>query len=83
MTTKQALDLLGRIPETAETRRVAAMIRTGAPGQDDIIVKLDDLLERVRDDETVRQQFVDLLDVLGAEHPRTAEYRRRLSSALF
>jgi putative thioredoxin len=80
---QQALDLLARIPETGETRRVAAMIRTGAPDQDDVLAKLDELLERVRDDETVRQQFVDLLDVLGPEHPRTAEYRRRLSSALF
>lgn len=80
---QQALDLLARIPETAGTRRVAAAIRTGAPAAHDVLSKLDELLGRVRDDESVRQQFVDLLDVLGPEHPRTAEYRRRLSSALF
>lgn len=81
--TDEALELLARIPETDDARRVAARARTGAPAQDEVLAKLDDLLTRVKGDEEVRQQFVDLLDVLGPDHPRTAEYRRRLSSALY
>lgn len=79
----EALELLKRVPETSETRRIAARARTGKPAADDIIAKLDELLTRVRGDEDVRQQYVDLLEVLGPDHPRTGEYRRRLSSALY
>jgi putative thioredoxin len=80
---EEALELLERIPETPQSRQIAAAARTGKLGQDDILNRLDDLLTRVKDDENVRQQFIDLLDLLGAEHPQTGEYRRRLSSALF
>lgn len=80
---EEALALLARIPETAETRRIAAMARTGAPPADDITATLDELLHRVKDDDDARQQFVDLLDVMGADDPRSAEYRRRLTAQLF
>jgi putative thioredoxin len=78
-----ALQLLARIPENPETRRVAALARTGAVPLDDIEAKLDGLLMRVKDDDEARQEFVDLLEVLGASDARTAAYRRRLTSALF
>ena len=84
--TEEALALLSRIPESPETRRVAALARTTAAGDsvdDDVEAKLDDLLSRVKDDEGARQEFVDLLEVMGAEDPRTAQYRRKLTSALF
>ena len=81
---EEALALLARIPETADTRRVAALARTGPVIADDgMESKLDDLLSRVKDDETARQEFVDLLELLGPDDPRTATYRRRLTSALF
>jgi putative thioredoxin len=81
---EEALGLLARIPETAETRRVAALARTGPVATDDgMEVKLDALLPKVKDDEDARQEFVDLLELLGADDPRTALYRRRLTSALF
>jgi putative thioredoxin len=84
----EAAALLERIPETAETRRVAALIRTGAVGDDgasadEIGAKLDALLDRVKDDDAARQEYVDLLEVLGADDPRTAEYRKKLSARLF
>jgi putative thioredoxin len=80
----EALALLGRIPETAETRRVAALARTGGEvPDDDATAKLDELLERVKDDEDARQEFVDLLEVLGPDDPRTARYRRALTSRIF
>lgn len=84
----EAHALLDRIPESAETRRVRAMLRTGetpaaADDGDDITARLDELLDRVKGDDEARQEFVDLLEVLGADDPRTAEYRRKLSRQLF
>lgn len=83
--TDEALALLGRIPENAETRRLAAQARTGidGAGPDEIVRKLDELLERVRDDDQARSEFVDLLDVLGPDDPRTADYRKALTARLF
>jgi putative thioredoxin len=84
--TEEALALLARIPESPETRRVAALARTTAAGDSvdgDVEAKLDDLLARVKDDEGARQEFVDLLEVMGPEDPRTSQYRRKLTSALF
>jgi putative thioredoxin len=78
-----ALEVLARIPETAETRQLAARARTGGAPSDDVGPQLDDLLERVRDDEEARQQYVDLLDVLGPDDPRTADYRKALTAKLF
>jgi len=82
--TAEALALLERIPESAETRRVAALARVGSAASDDTVTsELDGLLDRVKDDEEARQRYVDLLEVLGPEDPRTATYRRQLTSRLF
>jgi putative thioredoxin len=83
--TEEALALLARIPETPETRRVAALARVGGDvvSADEIGTKLDALLERVKADEEARQEFVDLLEVMGPDDPRTAGYRRALTSRLF
>jgi len=86
--TDEALALLARIPESAETRRVAAVARTGirveGDGTDDgLEAKLDDLLDRVKEDEAARQEYVDVLELMGPEDPRTARYRRLLTSRLF
>ena len=80
---EEALALLERIPETPETRRIAAMARSGAQIGPDVDAKLDELLTRVKSDEDARQEFVDILEMLGPDDPRTAGYRRRLTSALF
>lgn len=84
----EALALLGRIPETPETRRVAALVRTGGAAADDgagdeITAKLDGLLSQVKADDDARQEYVDLLEVLGPDDPRTADYRKRLTRQLF
>ena len=83
-----ALQLLQRIPETAEARRIAALARTGAGGDeapqaDEMDETLTALLDRVKTDDEARQEFVDLLEVMGPEDPRTAEYRKQLSMRLF
>jgi putative thioredoxin len=82
---EEALGLLARIPETAETRRVAALARLGddAPATDDFDEKLTALLERVKDDDAARQEYVDLLELMGADDPRTAGYRKALTARLF
>ena len=85
--TEEALALLARIPETAETRRVAALARVGGggglPDLDGVETTLEALLERVRDDEAARQELLDLLEVLGPDDPRTGRYRRAMTSRLF
>ena len=83
--TDEALALLERIPESAETRRVAALARVGAePGlTDGVEAKLDGLLEQLKDDEDARREFLDLLELLGPNDPRTAHYRRAMASRLF
>jgi putative thioredoxin len=83
----EALTLLARIPETAEVRRIAALARVGegisADGPGDLEAKLDTLLEQVKSDEEARQEFLDLLEVLGPDDPRTARYRKALTARLF
>ena len=81
---EEALALLARVPETAETRRIAALARTGngAVG-DDVPSRLDALLDRVKDDDAARQEFLDLLELLGPDDPRTADYRKSLTARLF
>jgi putative thioredoxin len=80
---EEALSLLARIPETERVRHVAALARLGDEPTDDYDAKLTELLERVREDEDARQEFVDILELLGPNDPRTASYRRQLTSRLF
>ena len=81
---EEALALLERIPESAETRRVAALARVGTAAADDgLDAKLDALLPRLKDDEDARQEFLDLLELLGPDDPRTGRYRRAMASRLF
>jgi len=82
--TEEALGLLARVPDTSEARRVAARARLGPDDADaDIDARLNGLLDRVKDDETARREFIDLLEVLGPDDPRTSGYRRALTSRLF
>jgi putative thioredoxin len=80
----EALAVLARIPESAETRRVAALARTGVEVVDDgTEARLEGLLDRVRDDDEARQEYVDILELLGPDDPRTADYRKALTARLF
>lgn len=89
--TDDALTVLAKVPETAETRRVAALARTGAdpdasPDEGPLAhveAKFDILLERVKDDEEARQEFLDLLELMGPDDPRTAPYRKALTQRLY
>jgi putative thioredoxin len=79
----EALALLARIPETDRTRRLAALARVNLPPDDDHDATLTALLDRVRGDDEARQQFVDILELMGPNDPRTAQYRRQLASRLY
>jgi putative thioredoxin len=81
--TDEALALLARIPETDATRRVAALARVGVETKDDVTDELDRLLDSVKDDDEARQRYIDLLEVMGADDPRTPGYRKQLTSRLF
>ena len=51
---------------------MAALARVGDAAGDDVTGRLDGLLERVKDDEEARREYVDLLEMLGSDDPRTA-----------
>lgn len=78
----EALALLARIPENDRTRHVAALARVQQP-DDDYDATLNGLLDQVRADEDARQQFVDILELMGPHDPRTAAYRKQLTARLF
>jgi len=81
---EEALSLLERIPETPATRHLAALARTGdVPPADDVSQRLAALLERGKGDEEARQEFVDLLEVMGPDAPRTSSYRKALTARLY
>ncbi len=83
---EDAETILSKVPETAEVRRVQAMIRTGATGfdsEEELEAKLAELLTRVKGNDEVRQEFIDMLEVMGPDNPLTSEWRKKLSTALF
>ena len=82
--TDEALALLGRIPESDRTAacRCARPCRRGtrrttttnsSPG----------CSIRSSTTTTARQKYVDLLELMGPTDPRTADYRRQLTSRLY
>lgn len=82
----EALQLLAKVPETERVRRLAAQARleqTSATEPDGLDERLDALLDRVKTDDEARQEYLDLLEMMGPDDPRTAQYRKKLTSRLF
>jgi len=79
----EALTLLARIPETERTRKVAAAARLSTAPPDDHDATLTALLDEVKADEDARQKFLDILELMGPDDPRTGAYRRKLTARLF
>lgn len=86
----EAEDLLERVGESPDVRRLKALIRLqqassgdSRGGRRDVESELAALLPKVKSDDASRQRFIDLLELLGPDDPRTASWRKRLSSALF
>ncbi|MEC8018884.1 MAG: tetratricopeptide repeat protein, partial [Actinomycetota bacterium] len=81
---EEALALLERIPETDDARRIKAAARVGSvPPDDDFDQELTSLLNQVKVDDEARQRFVDILELMGPDDPRTAAYRKQLTARLF
>jgi len=80
---EDALALLARVPETDEVRKAAAAARLSMRPADDFDDRLAALLDSVKADEDARQQFLDILELMGAEDPRTAGWRKKLTARLF
>jgi putative thioredoxin len=80
---EDALALLARVPETDEVRKAAAAARMSMRPADDFDDQLAGLLDSVKADEAARQQFLDILELMGAEDPRTAGWRKKLTARLF
>ena len=49
----------------------------------DVEAQLAELLGRVKGDDDARQRYLDLLELMGPDDPRTAEARKALSRELF
>lgn len=82
----EALELLARLPASAATRAVAARARLGEVATADesaLEARLAELLDLVKDDEAARTEFLDVLELLGPEHPNTVDWRRKLTTRLY
>ena len=77
--------LVARIPETERTRRRGRQgpARRRRLPDDDHDATLTELLDRVKTDDDARQQYVDILELMGPDDPRTASYRKLLTQRLY
>ena len=80
---EESLLLLARLPETDRVRHIAATARLALNPVDDYDAQLILLLEKVAHDETVRQEFLDILEAMGPLDPRTAKYRKQFTARLY
>jgi putative thioredoxin len=83
---EEAFQLLSRIPETAEVRHLLALARVGdeaSEGDNAVTAKLEALLERVKEDPAARQEYLDLLELMGPDDERVPGYRKALTARLF
>jgi putative thioredoxin len=74
---------VARIPESDRTRKVAAAARLSQKPVDDFDHQLSVLIDQVKGDDEARQQYVDILELMGPDDPRTAQYRKLLTSRLY
>ncbi len=82
---EKGLELLAKIPETEETLRLAAIARLGDvnPGESIRIEdRLDELLDQIKQDETARQEYRDLLEVMP-DRELSMKYRKAMAARLF
>lgn len=83
---QEALQLLARLPETAAVRHLLALARVGDEASDGagaVTARLDTLLDRVKEDPAAKQEYLDLLEVMGPDDARVNEYRKALTARLF
>jgi putative thioredoxin len=67
----------------AEQPKAAEAPAPAAPPTDDYDRELEGLLPSVRADEVAKARFLEILEAMGTDDPRTAGWRRRLTAQLF
>lgn len=87
---EEALGLLARIPESPDTRHLAAKGRLVESHEIEslsdtaaIDARLTELLEIVKDDEVACQEYRDLLEAMDDGDERKSRFRKALTSRLF
>jgi len=75
--------LLKTVPETERVRTSVTAARAAFVPKDDFDKQLTDLLVRVKTDEDAKREFLELLDKMGPNDPRTGDYRKKLTTKLF
>ena len=78
-----ALEILKTIPETDRVRVAVAAARAAFVPVDDYDSVLKQLLEQVKSDEEAKKRYLNLLEKMGPNDPRTADYRKKLTARLF
>ena len=78
-----ALELLKTVPETERVRTAVAAARVAFVPNDDFDKQLTDLLVRVKTDEDAKREFLEVLEKMGPNDPRTGDYRKKLTARLF
>lgn len=78
-------DLGGPIsePDPAEAQDADLPDSGPTPEQDAAEVRLAELLPEVKGSDEARVEFLELLEVLGTSHDNTAQWRKKLSTALY
>jgi putative thioredoxin len=82
----EALTFLERIPESPDVRHLRALARVGdetVEGDDAVVSRLEALLDRVKQDPAAKQEYLDLLEIMGPDDERVAGYRKALTARLF
>ncbi len=78
-----ALEILKTIPQSDRVRVAVAAARAAFVPVDDYDGVLTQLLERVKSDEEAKKSYLDLLEKMGPNDPRTTDYRKKLTARLF
>lgn len=79
----EGLLLLDGLAESSDTRRLKALAKLGPVSEADLELRLMGLLERVKEDDGARIEFLECLDMLDDENPAKAHWRRQLTARLF
>jgi len=79
----EAIEMLTRVPETSRVGLLLAEARQAFKPSDDHDSTLAALLEKVKADENARQKYIDILEIMGANDPRTLNHRKNLTARLF
>ena len=78
-----ALEILKTIPETDRVRVTIAAARSAFVPDDEYDKQLTALLLSVKTDDQAKQQYLDTLQKMGPNDPRTSDYRKKLTAQLF